>query len=140
MFLPTGGPCGKLYQSYLNPASLTEAGILAPEAVCLMMNIAYNDERMMPRSPGYNLEDFTITQGLYKGRKVGEVMDIANHVLGGIPPCNYGLPSCEVLVQLLQSINANYEFINYDTFTDRGYLLPNRALGPPDPPHAPSVP
>jgi hypothetical protein len=140
LYLPTMGQCGKLRQSYLNPWTVTEAGILGSESVALMLNIAYNDMRLMPRTPGYDLENFIINQGLLKGRRVREALDMANRIMGGAPPCMFGLPSCDALVQILQSTNANYEWVNYDTFIDRGYLTPNRPFGPPDPPHPPVVP
>jgi hypothetical protein len=104
------------------------------------MNIAYNDKRLMPRTPGYDLECFTLAKGLLKGKKVGQVLDIANQVLSGAPPCQFGLSNCQELVDILAAINANYEFVDFNTFNDRGYLIPNRALGQPDPPHDPQVP
>jgi len=139
-FLPQTGPARSLLWSYVCPWSSTEAGALAGEVIALTMNIAYNDERLMPRQPGYDLEAFTIAQGPFRGRKVGQVLDIANRVLGGSPPNFYGLPNGDALTQILRSINANYEYINANTFFDRGYLLPNRSFGISDPPHAPHVP
>ena len=140
LFLPQTGPCGKLDWNYLNPWDTTPAGALAGEAVALTMNIAYNDKRLMPRTPGYDLEDFTLASGLFKGKTVGEVLVIADRVLSGETPPAFGLPDCEALVEILQAINANYEFVDFDTFNDRRFLIPNRAFGPPDPPHDPSVP
>ena len=140
LFLPQTGPCGSLRHSYDSPWSTTEAGILAGESIALMMNIAYNDMRLMPRSPGYDLESFTVNQGLLRGRTVRQVLDIANRIMGGMPPCAYGIPNCAVLVQILQSINGNYEWVDFNTYIDRGYLTPNRPLGPPNPPHPPVVP
>jgi hypothetical protein len=140
MFLPTDGGCGALKRNYVNPWRSTEAGALATEAVALLMNIAYNDKRLMPRTPGYDLESFVLAKGRLKGRTVGQVMDITNQVLSGSPPCAYGLINCAELVSILEAINANYEFVDMDTFNDRGYLIPNRPFGEPDPPHDPVVP
>ena len=122
IFLPQTGPCGKLITSYVNPWSSTSAGALAGEVVALTMNVAYNDNRLMPRTPGYSLENFIIRKGLLKGKTVRVVLDIANRVLGGDAPGAYGLPDCAALVSILQSINSNYEFIDFNTFTDRDYL------------------
>jgi adenine C2-methylase RlmN of 23S rRNA A2503 and tRNA A37 len=105
-----------------------------------MMNIAYNDRRLMPRTPGYDLEKFTITSGLYKGRKVGNVLNDAYLLLGGATPASIGLTSCAQLVDVITQINANYAFVDFNTFTDNGYLVPNRTLGQPDPPTTPTVP
>jgi len=140
LFLPQTGACGKLDHNYVSPWDTTSAGSLAGETAALMMNIAYNDRRLMPRTPGYDLEKFTITSGIYKGRKVGQVLNDAYLVLGGAAPCTVGLTDCASLVEVMENINANYEFINYNTFIDRGYLTPNRTLGQPDPATTPTVP
>lgn len=140
LFLPKSGACGKLTHNYDCPWDVTEGGSLASEAAALMMNIAYNDKRLMPRTPGYDLEDFTVAKGLLKGKTVGQVMDIANAVLGGDPPCQYGLTTCDALVDILSNINGNYAFIDYNTFTDNGYLIPDRGLGESTPGHSPKVP
>lgn len=140
MFLPQTGACGKLDQSYNSPWSSTSAGALAGEAIALTMNIAYNDQRLMPRTPGYDLEKFVLAKGLMKGKTVCQVLDIANKVLSGDPTCQYGIPTCSDLVDILHQINANYEFVDMNTFTDNGYLIPNRAFGPPDAPVTPHVP
>lgn len=140
IFLPQTGPCGKLDTSYLNPWAPTPAGALAGEAVALQMNIAYNDKRLMPRTPGYDLELFTIAKGLFRGKTVGEVMVIADRVLSGEPPCSFGLVDCAELVSILQQINANYEFVDLKTFNDRGYLVPNVPFGASGPPHNPHTP
>ncbi|MCL5103325.1 MAG: hypothetical protein M1133_04320 [Armatimonadetes bacterium] len=147
-FLPQTGPCGKLDHAYLEPIT-TSAGALAGETVALLLNIAYNDRRLMPRTPGYDLEKFTIAMGLFKGKTVGQVLDIANAVLAGDPPTRWGLPKdpndpadtgCKALVAILQAINGNYEFIDMNTFVDNGYLIPNRPFGPTGPGHTPQVP
>ena len=85
-FLPQTGPSGSLTRSYTSPWNHTEAGALAGEVIALTMNVAYNDERMMPRQPGYDLELFVLAQGPFRGRTVGQVLDIANRVLGGDTP------------------------------------------------------
>lgn len=140
MFLPQTGACGKLDHSYDSPYSTTPAGSLAGETIALMMNIAYNDRRLMPRTPGYDLEKFTIASGLYKGRKVGNVLNDAYLLLGGATPASIGLTSCAQLVDVITQINANYAFVDFNTFTDNGYLVPNRTLGQPDPATTPTVP
>jgi len=139
LFLPQTGPSGSLSRSYVSPWSATEAGALAGEVVALTMNVAYNDERLMPRQPGYDLELFVVAQGPFRRRTVGQVLDIANRILGGDSPRLHGLPNHEAMTAVLRAINSNYEFIDYDTFYDRGYLIPNR-YGLADPPHAPHVP
>ena len=141
LFLPQTGPCGPLKQNYFSPWSTTEAGSLAGETIALTMNIAYNDMRLMPRTPGYDLELFRVADGPLKGKRVGEVLNIANAILGESgQPCWFGLTSCEALVSVLKKINANYEFVDYCTFNDNGYLIPNRPFGQPDPPHPMHVP
>jgi len=135
--------CSKLNTSLVSPWTLTPStggGCLAVETIALLMNVAYNDMRLMPRTAGYDLECFTIAQGLFRGKTVAEVFNIANAILAGDPPCKYGLPDCDALVDILRHINANYEFVDFFTFNDRGYLIPNRPFGNPDPPHCPTVP
>jgi hypothetical protein len=127
----------------ISPWQLTASdggGCLAVETIALLMNVAYNDVRLMPRTPGYDLERFVLAKGLFKGKTVGEVFNIANSLLSGSPACSYGLPNCDALVDILRQINANYEFVDYFTFNDRGYLIPNRTPGPSDPPHCPAAP
>jgi hypothetical protein len=138
-FFPQLGPCAKLDRSYVNPVS-TAAGALAGELLALQLNIAYNDMRRMPRTLGYDLEKFILAKGLFKGKSVREVRNIANSVLGGAPPSNFGLTDCQTLVDILANINSNYEFVDINVFTDRGYLIPNRPFGQPDPPVPPVVP
>ena len=142
-WLPQTGPpsCLKTTQDWNTPAPLpSESGSLAGEVVALTMNVAFNDTRVMPRQPGYDLEAFRISRGLFRWRTVGEVLHISNRVLGGDPPVIFGLSGYQELVDILSSINSNYEFRNYGTYVDRGYLIPNRPLGRPDPPHDPHVP
>lgn len=140
-FPQTGPPCSlSTTQDYVIPIPLPNAGSLAGEVVALTMNVAYNDVRLMPRHPGYDLELFRVSRGSMRGKTVGQILDIGNRVLGGDPPARYGFPTLQALVDVLRAINANYEFINYSTMIDRGYLLPNRPLGRPYPPHDPHVP
>lgn len=140
--LPCAG-CSKLQHSLVSPWILNPSdggGCLAVQTIVLLMNVAYNDMRQMPKTPGYDLECFVVTKGLYKGKTVAEVFNIANAILAGDPPCKYGLRTCDDLVAILQAINENYEFVNFGTTIDRGFLLPNRPFGKPDPAHCPSVP
>lgn len=140
-FLPQTGPYKRITTSYTNPPT-TPAGELAGEVVALTLNLAYNDMRLMPRTPGYNLEDFTLSTGLFRGRTVGQVLDIANKILGGDTPQSYGLPDYAALVEILKSINANYQMSDIDSFHDRGYLIPDPTIprGSHPPPHTPHVP
>lgn len=143
-FLPQTGPGGKLDRSYINPTT-TPAGALAGELLALQMNIAYNDQRLMPRTSGYDLEKFRLADSVFKGKTVGQVRDIANAVLAGALPSSFGLPNPPAvgyaeLVNILAKINANYEFVNFDIFNDRGFLIPNRPFGLPDPPTPVVVP
>jgi hypothetical protein len=152
-FLPQNGPPDKLYTSYVNPTLLlTKNGApienaLAGETMALLMNIAYNDRRLMPRTPGYDLEDFTLTRGLLRGKTVGQVLNIANQILAGAPPSQFGFTAApypaaayEQITDIVRLINSNYAFINYNTFIDLGYLRPNRSFGPTGPGHIPEVP
>ena len=152
-FLPQSGPdeCYQLTISCVNPFILfnkrgeEKANTLAGEIIALTLNIAYNDKRFMPRTPGYNLEDFIITRGACKGKKVREVLDMANKILYGMSPFCSGLRGdCtqiyNTLLDVLHNINANYEFIDYTNVIDRGYLKPNVPLGHPGPAHAPVIP
>ena len=134
-FLPQTGAPGKLDRAYLDPWDKTSAGALAGETLALQLNIAYNDRRIMPRTPGYDLESFTLASGLLKGKTVGQVLDIANAVLNGDLPSRYGFPSAtgyNDLTNVLAAINADYEFVDWNTFNDRGYLIPNVAYGSQD--------
>jgi hypothetical protein len=139
-FLPQTGPCASLKRSYLNPWMPTESGALGGEVAALLMNIAYNDQRLMPKNRGYDLENFLVAQGFFKLRPVRQVLDAASRVLGGAPPCIVGLPGCAPLTQIVRDINANYELLPSGTTMDRGYLIPNRGFGPPNPPHPLVVP
>jgi hypothetical protein len=94
----------------------------------------------MPRTPGYDLECFTVAKGPFIGKTVAEVFNIANAVLAGDAPKKYGLPNYATLVGILRQINSNYEFVDYQTFFDRGYLIPNRPFGQPGPRHSVAVP
>lgn len=127
-------------QNYIIPIALTDQGALAGEVVALTMNVAFNDTRMMPRCPGYDLELFRLKTGLMAGKTVGQVLDIANRILGGDSPLRYGVPDYRAITDIVRSINRNYEFINYSTYIDRGYLAPNRPYGLVAPPHDPHVP
>ncbi len=139
-FLPQTWYSRCLFRNYISPWSATEGGALAGETMALTLNVAYNDERLMPRQPGYDLERFVVIQGPMRGRTVGQVLDVANRVLGGISPRSYGFADCDALAAVLRDINSCYEFVDYDTFYDRGYLFPDRPFGVSDPPHAPHVP
>jgi len=143
LFSQPCGPCAPLKSELLSPWRLTPSdggGCLAVETIVLLMNVAYNDARLMPRMPGYDLECFSLAQGPFQGKMVSEVLNIANAILSGDPACKYGLKDCSELVEILQRINANYEFVDFDVFNDRGYLIPSRPLGLPDPPHCTGVP
>ena len=139
-FLPQTGPSRSLIRDYVSCSGSTEAGALAGEVIALTLNIAFNDVRIMPRHPGYDLEKFTISRGFLRGYTVGRVLDIADRVLGGDSPMAYGFPNYQALTDMLYAINSNYEFIDYNTFIERGYLTMNRPYGLPDPPHNPHVP
>ena len=139
-FFPQTGPPGKLKYNYSDPATTT-AGVLAGEVLALTLNVGYNDMRVMPRSPGYDLEKFIVKYGFFRGRTVGDVLDIAHRVLGGDPLAWYGIPDYDTLVETLQAINANYQMSDINTFNDRGYLErtdPPSAV--PGKAHAPKVP
>lgn len=152
-FLPQTGPvqCFQFCTDLVNPvAPLNKDGhpmmnALAGEALALTLNIGYNDMRVMPRTPGYNLEGFIIVQGHFKYKTVGEVLDIANKILGGALPSQFGLQgnSFEAIVLLatvLHKINENYEFQGFGTFIDRGYLKPNSGFGKAGAPHPFAIP
>jgi hypothetical protein len=141
-FLPqTSAPRSLSYgHDFIIPSALTDVGALAGEVVALTMNVAFNDTRMMPRHPGYDIELFKLRAGPMRGKTVGQVLDIANRVLGGDHPARYGVSNHVILTDIVRAINANYEFINYDTYIDRGYLIPNRAFGSPTRAHYPHVP
>jgi hypothetical protein len=122
MFIPQTGACGKLDRSYIEPWDKTSAGALAGEQIALLLNIAYNKAMLMPRTPGWDLEKFTVNSGFFKGRTVGEVYNITNAILGGDLPSRYGLNGYQALLETIQAINANYEFVDWNTYNDRGYL------------------
>lgn len=140
--------CGRLQTSLECPwtfftpeGTFLGGGCLAVETIVLLMNVAYNDMRVMPRTPGVDLECYRIASGPLKGKTVAEVFNIANQILAGkAAPCWFGLVSCEQLVFYLRQINANYEFIDYNTFIDRGFLIPDKPFNPFAKPHCPTVP
>lgn len=152
-FLPQANPLEffPLLANNANPTGLLDSrgmpttNALAGEALALTLNIGFNDMRLMPRTPGYDLEKFTLTSGIFKGKTVGYVLDIANKVLGGAQPTAFGLPGnyiqgVVILGGIIDKINANYEFVGYKIFIDRGFLKPNRPFGQPGPAHMPTVP
>lgn len=124
-FLPQTGPACSLTMSYTNPYPSTPAGELAGETIALMLNIAYNDRQLMPRTKGYHLEKFKITRGYFRGWAVGQVLNVANAVLGGDKPQSHLIPDYATLVDALKAINSNYEFLGLDKFVNRGYLEAN---------------
>lgn len=143
-FLPQIGPADKLSLNYHNPVCLDivpGAGVtnrLAGEVCALTLNIALSDACCMPRSPGCELEKFTLLSGHFRGKTVGQVLNIANCVLGGVQPSCYGLPVVgghEVLADILRGINSNYAFLGFDSFIDRGCLKPNGSLTSLSRPH-----
>jgi hypothetical protein len=92
----------------------------------------------MPRTAGVDLENFIITQGPYKGKTVGQVLAIANAVLGGDSISRYGLPAsngCDTLCTILKQINENYEFQGFGAYIDKGYLRPDKSFGVMKPAH-----
>lgn len=145
-FLPQIGPSDRLWGNFVNPSYLLSKNgtptinELAGEVLALTLNIAYNDMRLMPRSKGYDLENFILTQGIFKGKSVGQVWNIANSVLSGANPIALGLTGTTELLEILQNINANYEFVDINTYIDNGYLRPNVPLGQPGPSHPMVVP
>lgn len=150
-FFPQTGPftAKRLFVNQTNPGALVDrngapcVNIMAGELLALMINVAYNDARIMPRTAGVDLENFVVTQGPCKGRNVRWVINAANAVLAGASVTQFGLPAStgwDCLVNVIRRINANYEFQGFGSFVDRGFLKPDKSVGVTKPPHPFTLP
>ncbi len=104
-YLPAGGTAATLIKTYTNPLT-TEAGVFAGQVLALQLNVDFSNLgktkaglATLKVAPGYKLAGYT----------VGQVLTVANQVLGG----NTGaLPTgCSIsdLNNVADSINKNFD-------------------------------
>jgi hypothetical protein len=103
-FLPASGAPAPLRKHYGNPLT-TEAGAFAGEVVALKINLDFSGAKILP--PG--LTKLKIAPGnKLAGRNVGEILTLANQVLGGRLVALPAGCSLEDLYNVVASINANF--------------------------------
>jgi hypothetical protein len=113
-FLPASGAPATLRRSYGNPL-ITEAGAFAGEVVALKINLDFSAAKILP--PGLNKLKIAPGNKL-AGRNVGEILTLANQVLGGRLAALPDGCTLEDLYHVVTSINGN--FVNGG---DLGFLV-----------------
>ena len=103
-FLPQGGPPRTLKCCATNPCS-TAAGVFAGQVLALKLNVDFSNAGVT--CPG--LSSVKLQSGALRGRTIGEVLDLAQRVLGGdtcaLP---WGMSVCE-LNSIVDGINNLYD-------------------------------
>ncbi|HTE17720.1 MAG TPA: hypothetical protein VK689_04985, partial [Armatimonadota bacterium] len=113
-FLPQGGTPGVLKSSATNPTSRTSAGVFAGQVLALQISVGFSEEGVT-RS---GLADLKLQSGELAGKTVGEVLALANEVIGcGTSALPSGLTVSE-LNAIVSKINENF----VDGTTDNGFL------------------
>jgi len=125
-FLPQGGPVVALTKSYVDPISLWKPkhngkfghhkmiSQLAGNVMALQLNVDFSN-RSITR---WGLASLRVVSGTLAGQSVGQVLALANRVLGG-DPVPTGL-TLQQINDVVERINRNYE----SGGVDRGYLQP----------------
>lgn len=114
-FLPQGGAPGVLSASAVNPRSST-ARVFAGQVLALQLNVDFSRAGVTR----LGLEALRVRSGKLAGWRVGDVLALANAVLGGSPGALPSGVSLADLNDIVDRINNNYT----DGTVDRGYLIP----------------
>jgi hypothetical protein len=111
-FLPHGGTAGALGADAVDPASVSEAGVLAGQLVAASLNLAFDDAGAFDDDKsvlGTALGDLVYVDGVHAdlmGTSVRDVIELANHALAG-GDLDGGL-SLSDLVTALDALNNNF--------------------------------
>lgn len=100
-FLPQGGTSNVLKCNYTNPRCRTEAGVFAGQVLALRLNVDFSNAGVT--APG--LASYKLTSGKFAGKTVGQVLALAEQVLGGDKsalPCGMSV----------SDLNATVTYIN----------------------------
>lgn len=115
-FLPQGGAPNKLQYTVVNPTS-SKGGVFAGQVLALQLNVDFSTARVTKGG----LAAKVLASGKLAGYTVGQVLAIANGVLGGtLPPTNVSISDLNGIVD---AINQNFD----NGTADRGYLLADAA-------------
>lgn len=111
--LPAGGTPKALQQSYTNPANIQNT--LVGQLLALSLNVGFDKYDANFGQAGRRLESMYIKKGKFKGKTVGQFLDIANKVLGR---CSTQYKASEIN-ETASKINENYK----DGNTNKGFLV-----------------
>jgi len=112
-FLPQGGTAGVFKATATNPTS-TAAGVFAGQILALQLSVDFSNKGLTPGG----LSSLHVVSGKMAGYTVGQVLSIANQVLGGtISALPAGL-SVSDLNSVIDSINNNFD----NGTSNKGYL------------------
>jgi VCBS repeat-containing protein len=106
-FLPAGGTPSTISASATNPTS-SSAGVFAGQVLALQLNVDFSEAGIKKR----NLKNQVVASGKLAGSTVGQVLALANSVIGG-----GALPSGLTISELnaiVDAINNNYDNGNCD--------------------------
>ena len=87
-YLPAGSTPDVLTQDHVNPLT-TESGVFGGQVTALAMNVAFDAAGIGKKDPTHDacggalLGDLYLQSGPWAGLTVGELLDLANRVLGG---------------------------------------------------------
>jgi len=112
-FLPQGGTAGVLKATATNPAT-TAAGVFAGQVLALQLSVDFSNKGLTPGG----LSSLHVVAGKMAGYTVGQVLTIANQVLGGTASALPAGMSLTDLNTVLDSINNNFD----NGTSNKGYL------------------
>lgn len=111
-FLPCGGPALALMESAIDPACI--GNVLAGQVLALTLSVGFDAADPSFSGADIPLSSLLIAQGEFEGYTVGEILELANEVLGD---CESSF-SYSAINQAISSINENF----VDGNIDRGFL------------------
>ena len=106
--LPTEGKAEPIRNNYTNPTSFKNA--LVGELIALTLNVGFDKYDANFGQAGKHLENMYIRKGKFRGKTVGEFLDIANKMLG---KCMSPYKA-EDITNTAKKINENYKNGNTD--------------------------
>lgn len=113
-FIPNGSTPGVLDKDYVDPLA-TPAGILAGQVVALSLSVGFDGYDPSFGASDLSIEHLVATSGVCKGMTAGQILALANAVLGG---CNQQMaPSA--INECVDAINNNF----VDGEKSGGYLV-----------------